>query len=166
MRYGHFETWQFFFVFVNLGPIDFQLGLPLNINENDGRNKLGVHISKNVAEMANFRPKKGQDATFAPTLNRHNSAIFHPILTSDHTKMTSSARQIECRLKLSSISEFKLLRFCFLVYFLLQGLTWTALSLWTQNHSQFVGTCPGHGPQLLAQKQSSESFGPEPPPPP
>ena len=51
--------------------------------------------------MANFRPKKGQDATFASTLNGHNSAIFYPSLTLDHTKMTSLARQIECRWKLS-----------------------------------------------------------------
>ena len=54
---------------VNLGPLDFQLGLPLNINENDGPNKFEVHSSKNVAKI-------GQDATFAPTLNGHNSAVF------------------------------------------------------------------------------------------
>ena len=35
-----------------------------------------VHISQNVAKMANFGPKIGQDATFAPTLNGHNSVIF------------------------------------------------------------------------------------------
>ena len=75
---------------VNLGLIDFQLGLPLNINRYDGRNKFEVHISTNVANMADFRPKIGQDATFAPTLNGHDSAIFNPILTFDHTKMTSS----------------------------------------------------------------------------
>ena len=50
---------------VNLGPIDFQLGWPLNINGNDRQNKFEVHISKHVAKMANFRPKIGQDATFA-----------------------------------------------------------------------------------------------------
>ena len=63
---------------VNLGPINFQLCLPLkvNVNGNDGQNKFEVHITKNVANMADFRPKLGQDATFAPTLNRHNSAIF------------------------------------------------------------------------------------------
>ena len=31
---------------------------------------------KNVAKMAHFQPKIGQDATFAPTLNEHNSVIF------------------------------------------------------------------------------------------
>ena len=35
---------------VNLGPIDFQLGLPLNIKKNDGQNKFEVHILKNVAK--------------------------------------------------------------------------------------------------------------------
>ena len=31
---------------VNLGPIDFQLCLPLNINKNEGQIKFEVHISK------------------------------------------------------------------------------------------------------------------------
>ena len=74
------ETWsKWDFVeakVVNLGPIDFQLGLPLNISGNDGKNKFEVHISRNPAKMANFRPKIGQDDTFAPTLNWHTSAIF------------------------------------------------------------------------------------------
>ena len=34
-------------------------------------------------------------ATFAPTLNGHNSAIFYPIFLSDHSKMSSSSRWIE-----------------------------------------------------------------------
>ena len=62
---------------VNLGPIDFQLGLPININANEGKNKFEVHISKkNLAKLAIFRPKIGQDATFAQSLNGYNSAIF------------------------------------------------------------------------------------------
>ena len=61
---------------VNLGPIDFQIGLPFNINVNNGQNKFEVHISKNMSKMANFRPKIDQDTTFAPTLNGHNSAIL------------------------------------------------------------------------------------------
>ena len=73
---------------VNLGLIDFQLG-------DDGQNKFEVHTSKNVASMANFRPKVGKDATFVPTLNWHNSAIFHSILTFDAIKMISSSRRIE-----------------------------------------------------------------------
>ena len=74
LRYGHFcvvlETKM-----VNLGPIDFQLCLSLNINLNYGHNKFKVHISKNVAKMANSRPKIGQDATFSQTLNGHNSNL-------------------------------------------------------------------------------------------
>ena len=61
---------------VDLGLMVFQPGLPLNINGNYGQNKFQVHISKNVTKMANFRPKIVQDATFAPTLNEHNSEIF------------------------------------------------------------------------------------------
>ena len=53
---------------VNLGPIDLQLGLTLNIIRNGGPNKFEVRISKNEAKMANFRPKIGQDVTFAATL--------------------------------------------------------------------------------------------------
>ena len=30
-----------------------------------GKNKFEVHISKNMAKIANFQPKIGQDATFA-----------------------------------------------------------------------------------------------------
>ena len=61
---------------VHLGPIDSLLGLPLNINVNVGQNKFEVHISKNMAKIATFSPKMGQDATFAPTFNGYNSAIF------------------------------------------------------------------------------------------
>ena len=58
---------------VNLGPIGFQLGLPLsNINVNDGQNKFEVHISNKLARIANLQPKIGQDATFAQTFNGHN----------------------------------------------------------------------------------------------
>ena len=42
LRYGHFCGFMEAKM-VNLGPIDFQLGLPLNINENDGQNKM-IHI--------------------------------------------------------------------------------------------------------------------------
>ena len=95
----HFEIWPFLWFLeakvVNLGPIDFQLGLPLNISGNNGQYKFEVHILKNAAKIANFRHKIGQDAIFGLTLNGHN--IFYPILTFEHTKMTSLARQIECR---------------------------------------------------------------------
>ena len=64
---------------VNLGPIDFQLDLLVNIKETKWQNKFEVHISKNVAKMANFRPKIGQEATFAPNLNGNNSTISYSI---------------------------------------------------------------------------------------
>ena len=50
---------------------------------------------QNVAKMTNYLPKMGQGTTCARTLNGHNSIIFHPILTFDHTKMISSSIQIE-----------------------------------------------------------------------
>ena len=54
---------------VNFAPIDFQLGLPLNIKKIWPKNKFGqeTNLAKNVAKMANFRPKIGQEATFALT---------------------------------------------------------------------------------------------------
>ena len=74
--------WRFLWdKMAKLSPIDFKFGLHINIKENDGQNRFEVHISKNVAKMANFWPKIGPDTTFATTLNGHNSAIFHPILT-------------------------------------------------------------------------------------
>ena len=54
--------------------------------------------------------------------------------------------------------------FRILVHFLLQGLTCAALGLWTQNHPQVDNTYPGDGPQPIAQKRFSKSFGPDPPP--
>ena len=93
-KMGFWDIWPFLCFLeskmVNLGLIDFQLGLSLNINGNNGQYKFEVHISKNMAKMANFRPKVGQDATFAPTLNGHNSASFYLILSFDHTKKLSS----------------------------------------------------------------------------
>ena len=49
---------------VNLGQIDFLLGLPLDINVNDEQNKFKVHISINIAKITNYQPKIGHDATF------------------------------------------------------------------------------------------------------
>ena len=51
------------------GDMDYKFGLPFNINGNKGPNK---SISEKMAKMANFRPKTGKDAIFAPTLNGHN----------------------------------------------------------------------------------------------
>ena len=105
----HFEIWSFWCFLedkvINLGTIDLQIGLPPNIKVIDGQNEFEVHISKTMAKIASFQPKIliGQDATFAPNLNGHNSAIFCPLLISHHAKMISSSRRIEYIKKLSSI---------------------------------------------------------------
>ena len=39
------------------------MSLPIYIFVNDGQNKFEVHISKNMAKLADFRPKIGQEAT-------------------------------------------------------------------------------------------------------
>ena len=50
---------------VNFASIDFQLGLPLNIKKNLAKKQIGQKT--NLAKMANFRPKIGQEATFVLT---------------------------------------------------------------------------------------------------
>ena len=60
------------------------------------------------------------------------------------------------------------LDFGFWAPFLLQGLTWAMLYLWTQNYPQILGICPG---QLISQncvltKIRVELPPPPPPPPP
>ena len=95
----HFEIWPVLCFLedkmVSLDAIDFKLGLPLNINVNNGQNKFDVHISKKMARIAYFQQKIGQDATFTPTFNGHYSAIIYPILTYDHIKKISSSKRIE-----------------------------------------------------------------------
>ena len=43
-----------------LSLIDFLFGFPMNFNVNARQNKFEVDILKNVAKIANFRPKIGQ----------------------------------------------------------------------------------------------------------
>ena len=95
----------------DLGLIDSKLGLYIKINVNNGQNKFEVHISKNVAKMAILWPKIGQRHFGARASHGHNLAIFHQILTNEHTKMTSSLRRIEWNKILSSISLFYILVF-------------------------------------------------------
>ena len=85
--------------------------LVYKINVNNGQNKFEVHISKNVAKMAILWPKIGQCHFGARASHGHNLAIFHQILTNEHTKMTSSLRRIEWNKILSSISLFYILVF-------------------------------------------------------
>ena len=95
----------------DLGLIDSKLGLYIKINVNNGQNKFEVHISKNVAKMAILWSKIGQRHFGARASHGHNLAIFHQILTNEHTKMTSSLRRIEWNQILSSISLFYILVF-------------------------------------------------------
>ena len=83
----------------------------IKINVNSGQNKFEVHISKNVAKMAILWPRIGQRHFGACASHGHNLAIFHQILTNEHTKMTSSLRRIEWNKILSSISLFYILVF-------------------------------------------------------
>ena len=64
---------------VILGPIDFLFDLPINLIVNVGQNKFEVDISKNVAKIANLRPKIGQIPLLSLDINGHNSIIFYPI---------------------------------------------------------------------------------------
>ena len=64
-----------------LGPTDFLFGLPINLIVNAKRNKFEVDILKNVAKIANLRPKTGQIPLLSLDINGHNSIFFHPILT-------------------------------------------------------------------------------------
>ena len=148
----------------DLGLIDSKLGLYIKINVNNGQNKFEVHISKNVAKMAILWPKIGQRHFGARASHGHNLAIFHQILTNEHTKMTSSLRRIEWNTILSSISLF--LYIGFLAPFLLRGLTWAMLYVWTKNYPQVVGTCSGHHGQLISQNCVPTKIRAEPPPPP
>ena len=85
--------------------------LYIKINVNNGQKKFEVHISKTVAKMAILWPKIGQRHFGARASHGHNLAIFHQILTNEHTKMTSSLRRIEWNKILSSISLFYILVF-------------------------------------------------------
>ena len=61
--------------------------------------------------MAILWPKIGQRHFGARASHGHNLAIFHQILTNEHTKMTNSMRRIEWNKILSSISLFYILVF-------------------------------------------------------
>ena len=61
--------------------------------------------------MAILWPKIGQRHFGARASHGHNLAIFHQILTNEHTKMTSSLRRIEWNQILSYISLFYILVF-------------------------------------------------------
>ena len=64
-----------------LDPIDFTIGLPINIDVNNEQSKFEVHISKKEAKIPNFRAKMGRLPLWFITLDGNNLATFHPILT-------------------------------------------------------------------------------------
>ena len=88
----------------DLGLIDSKLGLYIKINVNKGKTNLKFISQKNVAKI-------GQCHFGARASHGHKLDIFHQILTSEHTKMTSSLRRIEWNQILSSISLFYILVF-------------------------------------------------------
>ena len=55
---------------VNLGQINFQISVPLNIDVNERQSEFEVRISKKMAKIFNFQSKIGQDATFSPIFIR------------------------------------------------------------------------------------------------
>ena len=57
----------------NLGLIDFQLGLYIKLNVNNGQYIVEVDISKHWAKI-------GQMPPLGKYINGHHSVIFHPIL--------------------------------------------------------------------------------------
>ena len=113
--------------------------------------------------MAILWPKIGQRHFGAHASHGHNLAIFHQILTNEHTKMTSSLRRIEWN---NSKLYLLVLYIGFLAPFLLRGLTWAMLYVWTKNYPQVVGTCSGHHGQLISQNCVLTKIRAEPPPPP
>ena len=52
----------------------------------------------------------------------------------------------------------------FLAPFLLRGLTWAMLYVWTKNYPQVVGTCSGHHGQLISKNCVPTKIRAEPPP--
>ena len=146
----------------DLGLIDSKLGLYIKINVNNGQNKFEVHISKNVAKMAILWPKIGQRHFGARASHGHNLAIFHQILTNEHTKMTNSLRRIEWNQIQSSISLFDIL--VFWLHFCSEASHLAMLYVWTKNYPQVVGTCSGHHGQLISQNCVLTKIRAEPPP--
>ena len=68
--------------------------------------------------------------------------------------------------RMVTITKLNYLQFSFWFFpqFLLQGLTWAVLHVWTQNYLQNVGTCPGCLLQLLTRNHFFQSERTEPPP--
>ena len=136
--------------------------MPINIHSNDGQNKLGGLISKNVAKIATNWLKISRAAAFGQSLGVHNLVIVYPILTFDHTKMISSSSRVQWWKDISSISFRSDLGF--LSHFLPPVATWATLGARTQKYPQVVGTCPAYHHQLIAQNRCPRKIGHHTPP--
>ena len=75
MRYGHLCGFLVAKLEI-LGPTDFLSGLPINLIVNAGQNKFEVDFLKNVAKIANLKPKIGQIPLLSLDIIGHNSIIF------------------------------------------------------------------------------------------
>ena len=58
LRYGHFSV--FGHKMAIIGPLGLKIGLPINLDLNNGQNKNKVHVCKAVAKIPNIWPKIGQ----------------------------------------------------------------------------------------------------------
>ena len=57
-RFGHFSVLRFFgHKMASVGPFGLIFGLSLNLDLNDGQNKIKVHIFEVMAKMSNIWPK-------------------------------------------------------------------------------------------------------------
>ena len=146
-----------------MGPIDFLFGLPINLIVNAWQNKFEVDILKNVAKIANLRPKIGQIPLLSLEINWHNSIIFYQILT--FFILNCFFYETNRMMSKSKLYLFWL-RFWCLASFLLRGLKWVKLCAWNQNQPKKVRTCPGLPLQPVSHNQSFQNYRPEPPPPP
>ena len=69
----------------NLGPFGLKIGLPINLDLNNGQNKYQVFISKIAATKSNNRPNLTHMPIYGHTCFGHISTIFWPIKLKFHT---------------------------------------------------------------------------------
>ena len=67
-RYGHFSIFLTVYglKMANIAPFGLKIGLPINLDLNDGQNKNKVHMFKVVAKNPNNGPKIGQLPLLSP----------------------------------------------------------------------------------------------------
>ena len=127
------------------------------------QNKFEVDILKNVAKIANLRPKIGQIPLLSLDINWQNSIIFYPILT---------FFILNCLFLRDESNGVQIKALSLLVKILVFGPIFAPrphigkIVAWTQNHPKKVGTCPGLPLQSVSHNQSFQNYRPEPPPPP